>query len=163
MAPDRLFWNDFIDCRGSIMARKIVILEDNPERQAAMQLCLQDRFYQFDAVFFQTAVTMQEYCARHLDETILIGLDHDLELQPGPNGRSLDPGTGRDVADFLAGKQPVCPVVIHTSNGPAGDGMEMVLHDAHWQTVRVQPFDDLEWIPASWFRAVRRAIVGKTQ
>ena len=144
------------------MALKIVILEDNAERQAAMQRCLQNRFCQFEAVFFPAAAPMQDYCAVNLDETILISLDHDLELQPGPNGRCLDPGTGRDVADYLAGRQPTCPVVIHTSNGPAADGMAMVLQDAHWQTYRVVPADDLEWIPTTWFRVIRRAIVGKT-
>ena len=71
----------------------------------------------------------------------------------------LDPGTGREVADYLAAKTPVCPVVIHTTNTPAALGMEMVLKDAHWKTYRVLPFDDLEWIPTDWFRTVRRAIV----
>jgi CheY-like chemotaxis protein len=145
------------------MAKKIVILEDNAERRAAMQRCLQDRFYQFDAVFFQAAAPMLEYCTQHLDETILIDLDHDLELQPLPDGRCLDPGTGREVANFLAGKKAVCPVIIHTTNGPAGDAMAMVLQDAHWQTHRVVPTDDLEWIPTNWFRVVRRAIVGNTK
>jgi hypothetical protein len=144
------------------MRRKILILEDNLDRRAAMQRCLQDRFYQFDTIFFQSATALQDYCAQHLDEAILIGLDHDHDLQPGPNGRWLDPGTGRDVVNFLASKRPVCPVVVHSSNGPAADGMELVLNDAHWQTYRVQPFDDLEWIPTTWFRTVRRAIVGKT-
>jgi hypothetical protein len=144
------------------MAKKIVILEDNAERRAAMQRCLQDRFYQFDTVFFDAAAPMQDYCESHLDEIIVIGLDHDLELQPGPHGRCVDGGTGRDVADYLARKKPACPVVIHTSNAPAALGMEMLLQDAHWETYRVVPMHDLEWIPAQWFRTIRRAVVGPT-
>ena len=105
---------------------------------------------------------MQGYCEKHLSEAIVLALDHDLELQSRANGRCLDPGTGRQVADYLATKKPACPVVIHTSNGPAGDGMEMVLQDAHWITQRVVPADDLDWIPTTWFRAVRRSIVGSS-
>jgi hypothetical protein len=142
------------------MAKKIVILEDNAARRGAMQRCLQDRFYQFDAVFFDAAGPMQDYCARHLDETILIGLDHDLEMQPASHGRCLDMGTGREVAEFLATRKPTCPVVIHSSNAPAVLGMETVLQGAHWETHVVLPLDDLDWIPTLWFRTVRRAIVG---
>ncbi|HYV36866.1 MAG TPA: hypothetical protein VE988_14250 [Gemmataceae bacterium] len=144
------------------MAKKIIILEDNAQRQAAMQRRLQDRFFQFETVFFSAVGPMLHYCEEHLDDAIVIGLDHDLELQPGSNGRCIDPGTGREIADYLATKASVCPVVIHTSNGPAGDGMEMVLRDAHWETYRVVPSGDLEWIQSTWFRTIRRAIVGKT-
>ena len=34
------------------VAKKIVILEDNAERQAVMRACIADRFYTFDAHFF---------------------------------------------------------------------------------------------------------------
>lgn len=138
---------------------KIAILEDNQERQTAMRRCLEDRFYQFDARFFDSAIRMVNFLDAHLDDTILICLDHDLELQGGSEGGIGDPGSGREVADYLAQKPPVCPVVIHTTNAPAAVGMEMVLHEAHWTTFRVLPFDDLEWIPVQWFPCVRRAIV----
>jgi hypothetical protein len=162
MAQGRLYWSEEIaGLKGdSNMAKKIVILEDNTARRAAMERCLQDRFYQFDVVFFEAAGPMQEFCARHLEETILIGLDHDLEMQPGSHGRCHDMGTGRQVADFLATRKPTCPVIIHSSNATATLGMEMVLRDAHWETRVVLPLDDLEWIPTVWFRTVRRAIVG---
>jgi hypothetical protein len=87
-------------------------------------------------------------------------LDHDLEIEPGPTGTCVDSGTGRDVADYLAGKEPVCPVIIHTTNSQAAVGMEMVLKEAGWKTHRVVPFDDMEWIAKTWFPAIRRAIVG---
>src|SRR4051794_26033884 len=144
------------------MAKKIAILEDNAERAAAMQRCLQDRFYQFEVLFFHDAAAMCKFCEEHLDEIIVIGLDHDLDLIPGPKGRWLYPGPGREVADYLAGKKPVCPVIIHTSNAVAADGMEMALQDAHWETHRIVPADDLDWIPTTWFRTIRRAIVRQT-
>jgi CheY-like chemotaxis protein len=139
---------------------KIVILEDNAERRAVMADCLADRFHQYEARFFADAAEMIAFLETNLTDTIVLSLDHDLELQPTAAGRCLDPGTGRDVADFLARQQPVCPVIIATTNGAAALGMEAVLRDARWQTHRVLPMDDTEWIPREWFRAVRRAIVG---
>jgi hypothetical protein len=142
------------------MNKKIVILEDNEDRAIAMRRCLEDRFCEFEASFFDEAAAMIDCLRTHLPGTILICLDHDLELKPGADGRPIDPGTGRDVADFLACQTPVCPVVIHTTNSAAGVGMEMALQEAGWQTQRVSPYGDLEWIPAEWFRAIRRAVVG---
>ena len=141
------------------MPMKIVILEDNADRVSAMRDCLEDRFSRFECRFFDEAAAVTEYLEANLADTILIALDHDLDLKQTPSGETIDPGTGREVADYLAGKPPVCPVVIHTTNTTAAVGMEMVLKDAHWKTYRVLPFNDLEWIPTEWFRIVRRAIV----
>jgi hypothetical protein len=139
---------------------KIVILEDNVERQGEMRHCLADRFGQFDTLFFAVSSEMNAYLDAHLSETLAISLDHDLDLLPGANGTWIDPGTGREVADFLAGRAPVCPIIIHTTNVPAAAGMEFALQEASWVTERVVPHDDLEWIAADWFPALRRAIVG---
>ncbi len=139
---------------------KIVILEDNEDRRAAMRCCLADRFHQFETRFFDEAAEMIAFLDENLAETIVLSLDHDLELKPGGEGRWLDPGTGRDLANYLAAHEPTCPVIIHTSNGDAAIGMEMVLQDAGWQTQRVLPMDDTAWIPGPWFRSIRKAIVG---
>lgn len=145
------------------MAMKIVVLEDNLDRQRAMRECLADRFPMYEQHFFATAADMIRFLEQSLEETLVIALDHDLELQPGPNGSWIDPGTGRDVADFLTRREPVCPVIIHTTNTPAAAGMELTLSDAGWRTARVIPFDDLTWIATDWFRAMRRGIVGPIQ
>jgi hypothetical protein len=145
------------------MAMKIAILEDNDERQAVMRDCLKDRFHQYEPHFFDSTAEMIAFLDRCLDSTILIALDHDLELRPGPDGKLIDPGTGRQVADYLARRPAVCPVVIHSTNSAAAVGMEMVLREAGWTTYRVLPFDDLEWIPAHWFPTVRRAIVASAR
>jgi CheY-like chemotaxis protein len=142
------------------MAMKIVILEDNMDRQSIMRACLADRFYTFDAHFFDDAAEMIRFLEEHLDETLVISLDHDLELKPGPDGRSTDPGTGREVADFLATKTPTCPVIIATTNSFAAEGVQEVLRNAGWKTRRIVPFDDMHWIETDWFFALRRAIVG---
>ena len=70
------------------------------------------------------------------------------------NGEMRDPGTGRDVADFLAQRAPVCPVIIHTSNQMARAGMELALKDSGWNVTRVFPSADLDWIRTEWMREV---------
>jgi hypothetical protein len=142
---------------------KIVILEDNAERQAAMLDCLQDRFHQFEKRFFACAAEMVAYLKDNLAQTMAISLDHDLDVMSTPAGETLDCGTGRIVADFLAQHPPKCPVIIHTTNSSAACGMEMVLQDAGWKTFRVYPYGDLEWIATTWFQTMRRAIVGSVK
>lgn len=122
-----------------------------------MQECLEDRFPQYGAIFFESAPPMVDYLSRDdTPELLLISLDHDLEL---PADGKDDPGTGRDVADCLAGQSPVCPVIIHTTNALAAVGMQSVLEESGWVTIRVTPYDADRWIKESWFRAARNAIV----
>jgi CheY-like chemotaxis protein len=142
------------------MRMKIAILEDNLERQEVMRACIADRFYMYETRFFDDAFAMIEFLKLHLFDCLVIALDHDLELKTGVDGRCVDTGTGRDVADFLAANKPVCPVIIHSTNTDAVVGMKMALHDAGWKTRRVVPEAGTEWIRTSWFRALRRAIVG---
>jgi hypothetical protein len=146
----------------AFMALKIAILEDNADRQAVMRRCLADRFYTFDAHFFDEAAAMIRFLDQHLADTLVISLDNDLDLKPGPHGRMIDPGSGREIAEYLAGKTPVCPVIIHTTNADAATAMKDGLDAAGWRTLRVVPFDDMNWIESDWFFAMRRAIVGPT-
>src|SRR5438045_2914534 len=101
------------------MAMKIAILEDNAERQAIMRACIADRFYTFDAHVFDDAREMIRFLEANLADTLVISLDNDLDLKLGPDGRCVDCGEGRQVAEFLATRQPVCPVIIHTTNAIA--------------------------------------------
>jgi hypothetical protein len=91
--------------------------------------CLADRFHQYDVRFFDTSAGLITFLEQHLSETLIISLDHDLEVRSGPNGQLIDCGTGREVADYLAGKSPVCPVVLHSTNSAAVQGMEMALQE----------------------------------
>lgn len=141
------------------MPMEIAILEDNEDRCETMRSLLADRFPQYPVRFFATAAEMIRHLRMHLANTIAIALDHDLDLIPGAPNRMFDPGTGRDVADYLATESPVCRVVIQTTNIPAAHGMEQTLRDAGWKTQRVAPYGDLEWISEIWFPAIRKAIV----
>src|SRR5687767_13270648 len=141
------------------MAMKIVVLEDNADRCRVMRNCLADRFRQYELKFFDRPDAVIKYLAEHLAEALLISLDHDIELIADGAGKFIDPGTGREVADFLATQAPVCPIVIHSSNGVAASGMQIALDEADWTTYMVAPYDDLAWIEEAWFPTVRRAIV----
>jgi hypothetical protein len=141
------------------MPMKIVVLEDDQRRVDAMRDRLADRFYQFEHVFFDSAAELKQYLEKHLSEVIALSLDHDLELKVDSAGMTHDAGTGREVADYLARQKPICPVIIHSTNEFGALGMEGVLQEAGWQTCRVTPFDDLQWVHDSWFPTIRRAIV----
>lgn len=136
---------------------QIIILEDNMDRRRVMLDCLRDRFHQYEVIFFRSASEMVRHLEQHLSRVLAISLDHDLEPDETPGER--DPGTGRDVANFLAIRRPTCPVVIHSSNMFGSLGMKDVLDEAHWPTYAVTPFDDTAWIAQAWFPTMRRAIV----
>jgi CheY-like chemotaxis protein len=139
---------------------QVIVLEDNEERRTVMRDCLQDRFPQYEPQFFISATEMLSFLRRVAHtEFLLIALDHDLEMVPRDDGGLVDPGTGRDVADYLATQTPICPIVIHTTNAPAGVAMQALLEDAGWNVTRVVPYGDIDWISQTWFRAVRDAIV----
>jgi CheY-like chemotaxis protein len=97
---------------------RALILEDNPERRAAMNERLADRFSFLQVAFFDSAKQMIEsMTAGALNDVAVIAIDHDLDMLPGPDGNWIDPGTGLDVASWLSKRpRPVCPVVVHTTN-----------------------------------------------
>ena len=72
------------------------------------------------------------------------------------DGQRFEPGIGREVADFLAQHAPVCPVIIHSSNGPAAQGMQFCLERAGWSVTRVYPLDDLAWVERGWRPELQR-------
>jgi hypothetical protein len=141
------------------MAMKIAILEDNEARVAAMRACLRDKLPEYELRMFSAAEETINFLRASLGDTIVISLDHDLELVPDGPGRMVDPGSGRDVADFLARRAPGCPVVIHTTNSAAAVGMEAALQESRWKTYRVVPFNDTAWIATDWLKTMRRAIL----
>ncbi len=138
------------------MRLTIAILEDNADRIVAMRDCLADKFPTYELRVFQTAQEAVSWLRHHISRTICLSLDHDLEPQhPG----DPDPGTGRDVVSFLVSVPANCPVLIHTTNAPAGLAMDALLQESGWTTDRIMPYDGLSWIAQSWLPAVRRLIV----
>ena len=136
------------------MNSNIAILEDDSRRTCEMLACLNERFPSKPVFVFDNAPDMIGWLSEHLQELRLICLDHDLGPNRARSGETFDPGTGRDVADYLAGQQPICPVLIHTTNSLAAPGMVMTLEDAGWAHARVVPYDDFAWIQESWIEMV---------
>jgi CheY-like chemotaxis protein len=141
------------------MPMKILVLEDNEGRREAMKKCLVDRHNRYESVFFVAPKPMLLYLRDHLGEASCISLDHDMELVADGEGRLSDPGTGREIADYLATQPPQCHVVIHSTNTDAAEGMQSVLEASGWTVHRVTPWGDLEWVRGKWFRTVRRVII----
>ncbi len=145
------------------MPPKVAILDDEPERIGVMVRYVLACAPECEVLAFDNAPDMIAWLAEHLEETRLICLDHDLGPNRDREGERFDPGTGRDVADYLATREPVCPVLVHTSNSLAAPGMAMVLDDSGWRNLRVVPYDDLEWIRKSWIFEVRAALGNKPE
>lgn len=81
----------------------------------------------------------------------LICLDHDL-FPDSP--KDPDPGDGRDVSEFLITQTHKCPVLIHSTNGPAADSMLYSMRDAGWIVQRIAPIGD-DWIESDWYPVAR--------
>ena len=139
------------------MADQVAILEDDPNRIAAMRACLTESLPGIEVVVFEHAQEMIAWLDQHLGEVVLISLDHDLPLRDHED-QTLDCGTGRQVADYLALTPPTCPVIVHSSNGFSAPGMCFALKDAGWPCSRVYPCDDTAWIASVWAEQVGKYI-----
>ncbi len=128
----------------------VLMLEDDVERL--------DRFEAVAAklgielVVWADARRMIAELSAHLLSAALISLDHDLVPI-----HDIEPGDGLDVAKHLATLPPVCPVIVHTSNGVRGDAIIGELELAGWIYHRVPPIGD-DWIEVDWLRTVKRAL-----
>src|SRR5205823_3187457 len=69
----------------------------------------------------------------------------------------VDPGTGLEVARFLADFMPACPVLLHSSNVDRVYSMHNDLRFAGWMVDRVGPLGS-DWIETSWLRRARELI-----
>ena len=141
----------------------IAILEDDERRSEAMRQQLVSLFPQTTLILFDNAPDMIQWLRDNLYLVNLLCLDHDLGPTRQRDGDVFDPGTGRDVVDFICTYQPVCPVIIHSSNGPAAQGMQFALTDAGWQNERVRPMIDLEWIATDWSTTLSRMLNKKPE
>jgi ADP-ribosylglycohydrolase len=134
--------------------RTILILEDNDERIAGFQKAMAEIGGGFDLKIWRDAHSMIAECAEFFPSTALICLDHDLNPQPGV---TADPGTGLDVAKFLADFLPVCQVLIHSTNADRVYSMHNELRFAGWIVDRVGPLG-ADWIETTWLRRMRELL-----
>jgi hypothetical protein len=138
------------------MQRVIAILDDDPRRMTAMKQALKEVGSEYEHRFFDNAPEMIHWLEQHLDDVVLLSLDHDLGSNRSQKGKIFDPGTGRDVAEFLAKRACACAILIHSNNYAAVLGMCRVLEDGGWKFSCVVPYLDLEWIAQVWVGEVRK-------
>jgi hypothetical protein len=122
-----------------LMGLTIAILEDNAERREAMERLLAVHFPTHSRQYFTSSSAMMDRLRVSPSGVIFTSLDHDLELFPGEDGRCVDCGTGREVADFLATQSARCPIVIHSTNYPAAVGIEILLVESGWPFEKTAP------------------------
>jgi hypothetical protein len=132
----------------------LLMLEDSAERVERFTATLRRVDPTVRLHVWRNAWTMLREVEALLPAARLISLDHDLDPE---DGASDDPGTGWEVAKFLATLPPVCPVIVHTSNGERGDWMMGEFELAGWKHHRVAPLGD-DWIERDWRRLVRRIL-----
>ena len=90
-----------------------------------------------------------------LDRAQLISLDHDL-YKDSPS--DPDPGTGRMIADYLSKRDPICPVVLHSTNTDAAWGMFNQLVSAGWKVELVHHLNQPAWIEELWLPVARQLV-----
>lgn len=135
------------------------VLEDDEGRRTAMREAWNDA--ELPLTFFATAAEMIRFLTVEWDRVAAVSLDHDLEMIEGAPGARFDPGSGRDVADFLAGRSPAFRVVVASTNVPASVGMVAVLEESGWSVERITPYGDLEWVDEVWLPAMKSAVGGR--
>ena len=129
----------------------ILILEDNDERVRSFRSAVAALGREFRIRIWRAAATMITESPACFAETCLISLDHDLQTVAG----EADPGTGLDVAAFLSVQQPMCPVILHTSNFNGRLAMHNKLRAAGWTVATVLP-READWIQTFWMPTARR-------
>lgn len=137
------------------MRRVLLILDDDRNRLYGFEQVVGGLGEGWEIRTWRDAPSMIAEIDRHLPDAGLISLDHDLyaDSQSDP-----DPGSGRMVADALAKRQPVCPVLVHSTNTDAAWGMHNVLRRGRWTVELVHQLGQPEWIPALWLPAARRMV-----
>lgn len=139
---------------------RIVILEDNIDRQQSMLAALADRLPSCKVELHSNVAAFLESLQRGgLFDVELISLDHDLEILVAPDGQRRDPGTGIEAVDWLSKQPALAPVVVHTTNTSAGDRMVEMLLRCGWNCDRVTPYGGMDWIEETWLPLVRKNIV----
>jgi hypothetical protein len=137
-----------------------VVLEDDPDRAAAMRAVLADLLPAADVLVFDNAPDAIAFLTVYAPQTLLISLDHDLGPSRVRDGAPFEPGDGRDVSAFLAARPPTGPVIVHSANYAMVMVMVDMLRRAGWPTTIVTPYSQLEhgWIEMEWRGEVARCV-----
>ena len=138
--------------------KTILILEDNEERIADFRKAVGQLGNGYHFKIWRDAHSMRAECEGFFETAALISLDHDLykDLPSDP-----DPGTGRMIADLLSKRNPVCPVIVHSTNPDASWGMFNVLTSANWKVELVHHLNQPAWIEEQWLPVASKLILSE--
>jgi ADP-ribosylglycohydrolase len=134
--------------------KTLLLLEDNAERIAAFEAALPELGPDWQMRIWRDAPGMIAEVEEFFDCAHLISLDHDLNPQAGT---TADPGTGLEVAKWLAGHFPFCPVIIHSTNADSAWSMHNELRFARWPVERFGPLGD-DWVRKLWLPQARQLL-----
>ena len=137
------------------MSRFLLVLDDDRNRLYGFEQIVRRLGEGWEIRTWRDAPSMIAELDRHLPDAGLISLDHDLYAD---SRSDPDPGTGRMVADALAQRRPVCPVLVHSTNTDAAWGMHNSLRRGGWTVALVHQLGQPEWIEALWLPAALRAV-----
>jgi hypothetical protein len=132
----------------------LLILEDNTDRLCRFKAAVHRVDSLLEVHAWRNAHLMIREVASFLPQARLLSLDHDLEPEEGD---STDPGTGWDVAQFLARQRPCCPVIVHTSNSERAAWMVGEFQLYGWDFHRVPALGD-DWIEQIWAPQVAKLL-----
>jgi hypothetical protein len=138
----------------------VAILDDDKSRRTEMERSLLQALPEVSIELFDNAPDMIAWLARHIEDVGVVSLAHDLGPNRFRDGMLFDPGTGRDVTDFLVEMDRPFPVVVHTPHSSAGKRMITMLEHAEWPCVRLAPSDDSDWICGEWVPRVVELLSG---
>jgi hypothetical protein len=130
-----------------LIARRLLLLDDDRERLRGFDRIASRLGEAWSLRTWRTAPAMLSDLEAELPGARLISLDHDLyrDAESDP-----DPGSGRMIADFLAQRSPVCPVIVHSTNTDAAWGMFNALAGAGWKVELVHHTNQPAWIEELW-------------
>jgi len=136
------------------MPDMFLILEDNAERVQRFTAVLRGIERSVGLRCWRDAWRMIGEVSPLLPKARIISLDHDLDPE---EGSVTDPGTGLDVARYLATLSPRCPVIIHTSNSDGATRMMGEFELGGWECHRILPLGE-DWIELDWHRLAQRLL-----
>ncbi|MDC0835038.1 ADP-ribosylglycohydrolase family protein [Geitlerinema sp. CS-897] len=131
----------------------IAILEDHPDRRSRMAKLLKQTFDEPQVRFLKTASEAIAALERDLDTCAIVSLDGDLSRSQFSEEGDRDPGTGEEVAAYLARVDAQCPVVVHTSDNQMAIAMMQTLSEGGCWCDRVVPEE--RWLPHRWLPKLR--------
>ena len=142
-----------------VAAKKLImVLESVPVHSAAMHAALGPHGLTDVTNFFDNSPDAINWLSRNLMHCGVISLNHDLGPERIRDERMLDPGTGRDVANYLAERTPVCPVILHTDNFFIRPRMQSILDGGGWVQTYVSPGNGVHWVAKDWLPCVLRLL-----